>query len=34
MRPNTQETMDLLTFIEKTFNGKLHFCAVYYVFRS
>ena len=28
MRPNPQETVDLVTFTEETPNGKLHFCAV------
>ena len=28
MRPNLQETGDLVTFNEETINGKHHFCAV------
>ena len=28
MRPNPQETADLVTFTEEIYNGKLHFCAV------
>ena len=28
MWPNPQETLDLVTFAEEIFNGKLHFCAV------
>ena len=28
MRPNPQETVDLVTFTEEILNGKLHFCAV------
>ena len=28
MRPNPQETADLVTFTEEILNGKLHFCAV------
>ena len=27
IRPNPQETADLLTFTEKILNGKLHFCC-------
>ena len=30
MRPNPQETADLLTFTEEIFNGRLHLlCSVY-----
>ena len=28
MRPNPQETVDLVTFTEEILNGKLHFYAV------
>ena len=28
MRPNPQETADLVIFTEEILNGKLHFCAV------
>ena len=28
MRPNSQETADLVTFTEEILIGKLHFCAV------
>ena len=27
MRPNLQETVDLVTFTEEIFNGKLHFLS-------
>ena len=31
MRPNPQETADLLTFTEEILNGKLHFlCCVFF----
>ena len=30
MRPNPQETADLVTFAEEIINGKLHFWAVFY----
>ena len=30
MRPNLEETADLVTLTEETFNGKIHFlCSVY-----
>ena len=28
MRPNPQETANLVTFTKEILNGKLHFCAV------
>ena len=28
MRPNLQETVDLVTFTEEIFNGKLHFLSI------
>ena len=34
MWPNTQETTDLVTFTEEIFDGKLHFCAVKYVWTA
>ena len=31
MRPNPQETTALVTFTEEILNGKLYFCAMYYM---
>ena len=35
MWPNSQETVDLVTFIEEILNGKLHFlCSEWFVIRE